>query len=77
MLEYVTIIITGVVPVLSCVLSALLSSKLTNYKIDELQKNVAKLGDLVIKTAIFEEQIKVVNHRIDDMETVLKNAKKN
>lgn len=74
-MAYITLIITGVIPILSCVLSAILSSKLTNYKIDELQKNVDKLSVIITDTAVFKEQIKIINHRIKDLED-LQNAKK-
>lgn len=74
-MAYITLIITGVIPILSCVLSAILSSKLTNYKIDELQKNVDKLSVIITDTAVFKEQIKIINYRIKDLED-LQNAKK-
>ncbi len=53
----------------------LTSSKLTNYRIEQLEKRVEKHNHLVERTyeleekiEIHEEKIKVVNHRIDDLE---------
>lgn len=48
---------------------------LIEYKLDELSKRVNKHNNLVERTyaleqheAVMEEQVKVVNHRIDDLE---------
>ena len=52
------------------------STKLVNYKIEELQKQVEKHNNLIERTydceqklAVHEEQIKVINHRIADLES--------
>ncbi len=51
------------------------SNKLTNYRIAELEKKVEKHNQVVERVyilekdkAVFEEEIKVANHRIDDLE---------
>jgi hypothetical protein len=51
------------------------SNKLTNYRIQELEKKVEKHNKVVERVyvlekdkAVFEEEIKVANHRIDDLE---------
>lgn len=51
------------------------SNKLTNYRIEELEKKVEKHNKVVERVyilekdkAVFEEEIKVANHRIDDLE---------
>ena len=51
------------------------SNKLTLYRIDQLEKKVDKHNQLIERTykleetqAVLEEQIKVANHRIDDLE---------
>lgn len=51
------------------------SSSLTNYKIEELKKQVEKHNSLVERTfrleehvSVIDEQIKVANHRIEDLE---------
>lgn len=57
------------------VVSVLTANRLTNYKIDALQKQVEKHNNLIERTfrleehaAVTDEQIKVVNHRIADLE---------
>lgn len=46
----------------------LVSSKLTNYRIEQLEKKVDKHNHFAEKIPIINEQIKVINHRIDDLE---------
>ena len=46
----------------------LTSSKLTSYKIEQLEKKVDKHNSFAERIPIIEEKIKVVNHRIDDLE---------
>ena len=52
-----------------------LSSNLTNYRIEQLEKKVEKHNNLITRTykleqefAVMDEKVKVANHRIDDME---------
>lgn len=51
------------------------SSKLTNYRIEQLEKKVEKHNQLVDRVysleradKVKEEKLKVINHRIDDLE---------
>jgi hypothetical protein len=44
------------------------SSKLTNYRIGQLEKKVDKHNTVIERTFILEEQMKVANHRIADLE---------
>ena len=51
------------------------SNKLVNYRIEQLEKKVEKHNNLVERTyqleedeKVTEERIKVINHRIDDLE---------
>lgn len=46
----------------------LVSNRLTQYRIKQLEDKVNKHNQVVERTAIIEEQIKVVNHRIADLE---------
>lgn len=53
----------------------LAANKLTNYRIEQLEKKVAEHNNLVSRLyavekheAVMEEEIKVANHRIDDLE---------
>ena len=46
----------------------LVSSKLVNYRIEQLEKKVDKHNGFGEKIPVIQEQIKVINHRIDDLE---------
>lgn len=46
----------------------MVSSKLTNYRIEQLEKKVEKHNNFASRVPILEEQMKVANHRIDDLE---------
>ena len=53
----------------------ILSSRLTAYRIQELEKKVDKHNTVIERTyrleercALFDEKIKVANHRLDDLE---------
>lgn len=53
----------------------LASSKLTNYRIEQLEKKVDKHNTVIERTfkleegqAVMQEQLKVANHRIADIE---------
>lgn len=51
------------------------ANKLTNYRIEQLEKKVEKHNQVIDRVynlekseAVFVEEIKVANHRIDDLE---------
>ena len=44
------------------------SSKLTNYRIQQLENEVREHNNFAKRMPVVEEQIKVINHRIDDLE---------
>ncbi len=44
------------------------SSKLTAYRIEQLEKKQDKHNAVIERTYRLEEQMKVANHRIDDLE---------
>ena len=46
--------------------------KLTNYRIEQLEKKVDKHNNLVERTAVIENTLKVQNHRISDLESLNK-----
>lgn len=46
----------------------LVSSKLTNYRIQQLENKVAEHNNFARRMPVVEEQIKVINHRIADLE---------
>ena len=46
----------------------LVSSKMTNYRIQQLENKVAEHNNFARRIPVVEEQIKVANHRIEDLE---------
>ena len=42
--------------------------RLMTYRIEQLEQRVNKHNSVVERTFILEEQMKVANHRIDDLE---------
>jgi hypothetical protein len=44
------------------------SSKLTSYRIEQLEKKVDKHNNFAQRIPVLEQQIKVADHRIDDLE---------
>ena len=46
----------------------LTSSKMTNYRIQQLEKKVDEHNNFARRVPVIEEQIKVINHRIQDLE---------
>ena len=46
----------------------LVSSKLTNYRIQQLENKVAEHNNFARRMPVVEEQIKVINHRLEDLE---------
>ena len=46
----------------------IVSSKLTTYRMEQLEKKVDKHNTVIERTFVLEEQMKVANHRISDLE---------
>ena len=46
----------------------LVSSIMTNYRIQQLENKVAEHNNFARRMPVVEEQIKVANHRIEDLE---------
>lgn len=44
------------------------SSKVTNFRLAQLEKKVDKHNSVIERTFVLEEKMKVANHRIDDLE---------
>ena len=48
------------------------ASKLTNYRIEQLERKVDKHNNFAEKIPLIQNDIKVANHRIDDLEELCK-----
>ena len=77
----VSAVITGVVAIIVCLLNsyhqATTTRNLIEYKLNELTKRVDKHNNVIQRTyaleqheAVIDEQIKVANHRISDLENL-------
>lgn len=75
MAEVITALITLIGSLGGTFGGIIVSSKLTNYRIEQLEKKVEKHNQLIDRVyrleradEVEEEKIKVINHRIDDLE---------
>lgn len=46
----------------------LASARLTNYRLAQLEEKVGKHNNFAERMPVIEEQIKVINHRLEDLE---------
>lgn len=49
-------------------LGVVASQKLTQHRLEQLEKKVDKHNQVIERTGILEERVKVMNHRIADLE---------
>ena len=63
-----TSIICAVVALLGTALGSYSGLRLTSYRVEQLEKKVDKHNRFAERMPIMEEQIKVINHRISDLE---------
>lgn len=66
----VAAIITGIVTLAGVLIANSKSQAVTDVKIEELTREVRKHNSFAEKIPVIEEQIKVANHRIDDIEHI-------
>lgn len=67
-----TAIITGGVTLLGVLIANGKSQAVTETKLDELTREVREHNNFARRMPVVEEQIKVINHRIDDLEEINK-----
>lgn len=51
----------------------LVSSKMTNYRLQQLESSVAEHNNFAKRMPVVEEQIKIINHRLEELEHERKN----
>lgn len=61
-------VIIAAISFLGTMVGSLSGLKLVNYRITQLEEKVNKHNQVIQRTFILEEQMKVANHRIDDLE---------
>lgn len=64
----VATVIVGVLSLMGTALGSFGGLKLMSYRIEQLEKKVDKHNNFAERVPILEEQMKVANHRIDDLE---------
>ena len=67
--EIIVALIAGAGTIIGSLIGVLAGSKLTNHRIQQLEIKVDKHNQVVERTCRLEEQVKVANHRIEDLET--------
>jgi TolA-binding protein len=61
-------VIVAVLGFLGTAVGSFSGMKLMSYRIEQLEKKVDKHNNFAERVPILEEQMKVANHRIDDLE---------
>lgn len=64
----ITAIITGAVTLVGVLIANEKSQAVTETKLDELTREVREHNNFARRMPVVEEQIKVINHRIEDLE---------
>ena len=68
MASIITAIITGAVTLVGVLIANEKSQAVTETKLDELTREVREHNNFARRMPVVEEQIKVINHRIEDLE---------
>lgn len=66
--EILCAIISGAVTLVGVLIANSKSQAVTETRLDELTREVREHNHFAQRVPVLEEQIKVVNHRIDDLE---------
>ena len=70
--EIIVALITGGVTLVGVLISNQKSQAVTDTKLEELTREVREHNHFAKRMPVVEEQIKVINHRIDDLEELTK-----
>ena len=70
--EIIVALITGGVTLVGVLISNQKSQAVTETKLDELTREVREHNNFARRVPVLEEQMKVANHRIDDLEELNK-----
>ena len=70
--EIIVALITGGVTLVGVLISNQKSQAVTDTKLEELTREVREHNHFAQRMPVVEEQIKVINHRIDDLEDAQK-----
>ena len=67
--EIIVAIITGTVTLIGVLISNGKTQAVTDTKLDELTREVREHNNFARRVPVMEEQVKVINHRIADLES--------
>ena len=70
--EIIVALITGGVTLVGVLISNQKSQAVTDTKLEELTREVREHNNFARRMPVVEEQIKVINHRIEDLEDAQK-----
>ena len=70
--EIIVALITGSVTLVGVLISNQKSQAVTETKLEELTREVREHNNFARRVPVLEEQMKVVNHRIEDLEDAQK-----
>ena len=70
--EIIVALITGGVTLAGVLISNAKSQAVTDTKLEELTREVREHNNFARRVPVVEEQIKVINHRIEDLEELTK-----
>ena len=70
--EIIVALITGGITLVGVLISNQKSQAVTDTKLEELTREVREHNHFAKRMPVVEEQIKVINHRIDDLEQLNK-----
>ena len=65
----ITALITGTITLIGVLVSNSKAQAVTETKMEELTREVREHNNFARRMPVVEEQIKVINHRIDDLES--------
>ena len=68
MAEILVPIITAGLALIRTAIGSFSGFKLTSYRVEQLEKKVDKHNNFASRMPVVEEQIKVINHRLTDLE---------
>lgn len=64
----VSAVIVGFLSLLGTLAGSWGGMRLMSYRIEQLERKVADVTEAAAKLPVIEEQIKVINHRLEDLE---------
>ena len=70
--EIIVALITGAITLIGVIISNSRAQAVTDTKIEALTKAVEKHNNFAQRMPVVEEKIKVINHRLDDLEEARK-----